>query len=237
MSVTISATELGSYASDRYCKRCAWLRLNVKPLPYQSFPGIFSSIDRYNKLVVHGYFDRTNTLPFWLQDLGEVESYIQPPHWKTFSIVDENTGITLRGEADGIFRMVDGSYAIVDYKTSRYTPGQRGLRKQYRAQLNAYAYIGHRLGLTPVSKLALVYMEPVTDEQTAHLPEVVDRSGFRLGLDGLVVPVDLVPDELIPILLIEVQRISSMVSPPAGRKDCKDCLAVDNLKRVIGDSD
>ena len=36
--LTISATELGSYASSRFCPRCAWVRLHVKNLPYQSFP-------------------------------------------------------------------------------------------------------------------------------------------------------------------------------------------------------
>ena len=235
MSITISATELGSYASDLYCPRCAWVRRNVRPLPYQIFPGIFSSIDRYNKLIVHGYFDRTNTLPSWLQELGDVRSYIEPPHWRKFAALDEDTGITLRGEADGIFQMADGSYAIVDYKTSKYTPGQQGLQKQYWAQLNAYAYIGHRLDLAPVSKLALIYMEPVTDEDTARQPQMVDSSGFTMGLAGTVVPIDLVPDALIPMLLREALRISRMADPPSGLEGCKDCSAVEGLRRAMGD--
>ena len=80
MALTISATELGSYASPSFCTRCAWVRLHVRPLPYQSFPGIFSTIDRYNKLIVHSYFDRVRSLPPWLEQLGEVETYVQPPH-------------------------------------------------------------------------------------------------------------------------------------------------------------
>ena len=160
MALTISATDLSFYASDRFCPRCAWVRLHVKPLPYQAFPGIFSTIDRYNKLIVHSYFERAGRLPSWLGELGEVESYVTPPHWSQFSIVDEHTGVTLRGEADGIFKMADGSYAIVDYKTARYTPGQHALYKGYEAQLNAYAYIGQRRHLAPVTQLALVYMDP-----------------------------------------------------------------------------
>ena len=119
---TISATELGTYARARFCPRCAWVRLHVKNLPYQSFPGIFSSIDRYNKLIVHNHFDREGHAPPWLAELGDAGQYIDPPHWSSFKTLDEETGITLRGEADGIFRLADGSYVIVDYKTTRYNP-------------------------------------------------------------------------------------------------------------------
>ena len=131
MGLSISATELGAYAKGRFCARCAWVRLHVKTLPYQSFPGIFSTIDRYNKLIVQGYFDRTRSLPSWLGQLGEVESYVHPPHWSKFAIIDKDTGVTLRGEADAIFKMADGSYTIVDYKTARYTPGQGAMFPNY----------------------------------------------------------------------------------------------------------
>ena len=66
MGLTISGGDLGYFASSRFCRRCAWVRLHVKPLPYQGFPGIFSSIDRYNKLVVNGYFEQHGCLPQWL---------------------------------------------------------------------------------------------------------------------------------------------------------------------------
>ena len=80
-------------------------------------------IDRYNKLIVQHHFQREKALSPWLSGLGEVESYINPPHWSSFDVLHQETGIALRGEADGIFKMADGSYTIVDYKTSRYTRG------------------------------------------------------------------------------------------------------------------
>ena len=125
--LTISARDLAEFASNRFCPRCGWIRVHISNLPFQSFPGIFSTIDRYNKLIVLGFFERESRLPSWLEPLGEVRSYISPLHWSKFSVVDEDTGLTLRGEADGIFVMMDGSYTIVDYKTSRYTPGQESL--------------------------------------------------------------------------------------------------------------
>ena len=233
MTLTISATNLGSYASRRFCPLCAWVHLHVKPLPYQTFPGIFSTIDRYNKLIVHRYFDRSHSLPSWLKPLGHVDHYIEPPHWKRFSVLDEETGVTLRGEADGIFRMIDGSYTIVDYKTAKYTPGQRGMFGSYEVQLNSYAYIGERLGLTPINQLALVYMEPITDEETVKEPQVVNEHGFSIGLKATIVPVELKPDKLIPPLLVKALEISKMTSPPSGLGNCKECAAVDELLEAL----
>ena len=64
--------------------------------------------------------------------------------------------------------------------------------------MNAYAYIGERLSLSPVSRLAMMYMEPLTDEQTAGNPNLVDDEGFSMGFKANVVEVAVRPDELIP---------------------------------------
>ena len=61
--IVVSATELGQYADWRFCPRCAWVRRQVKQLPFQGFPGIFSSIDRYNKLIVRNHFERESRPP------------------------------------------------------------------------------------------------------------------------------------------------------------------------------
>ena len=233
---TISATELGTYARSRFCPRCAWVRLHVKDLPYQSFPGIFSSIDRYNKLIVHNHFDREGHAPPWLAELGEPGGYIDPPHWSSFKTLDEQTGITLRGEADGIFKLADGSYVIVDYKTSRYTAAQEGMFKNYEVQLNAYAFIAERLDISPVSKLALVYMEPATDKETAQEPGLVDSRGFVMGFHAKVVEVELRQSQLLPPLLRRARSIWDMDAPPNGIRDCKDCAAVNGLLETLGGS-
>ena len=50
----ISAKNLGAFALPGFCPRCFWLQLRVENrLPFQIFPGIFSSIDAYTKRVVH----------------------------------------------------------------------------------------------------------------------------------------------------------------------------------------
>jgi len=45
----ISAKNLGELARPEFCPRCFWLRAHAKRLPFQIFPGIFSSIDAYTK--------------------------------------------------------------------------------------------------------------------------------------------------------------------------------------------
>ena len=99
----------------------------------------------------------------------------------------------------------------------------------YEAQLNAYAFTGERLGMYPVRRLALVYMEPVTDEETAADPQQVDDLGFSMGFKARVVDVELKPDGLIPPLLRKAKEVSSLESPPSGLPGCKDCDAVDEL--------
>ena len=234
MGITISATQLGQYASSQFCIHCAWVRLHVKNLPFQSFPGIFSTIDRYNKLIVQHHFDRQNAMPAWLEGLGEVGSYINPPHWSSFKVTHAETGLTVRGEADGIFKMSDGSYTIVDYKTSKYSPAQRGMYSNYEVQLNAYAYIGEHLGFSPVRRLALVYMEPLTDEETTQDPRLVDDRGFSMGFEATIVDVDLSPERLIPPLLHRVRDVADMERAPLGLPGCKDCQAIDSLMDSLG---
>lgn len=234
MPLTISAKDLAQYASNRFCARCGWVRLHVRQLPFQMFPGIFSTIDRYNKLVIQSYFDREKSLPSWLGQLGEIQTQVSPPHWSKFAVADASTGVTLRGEADGIFKMVDGTHTIVDYKTAKYTPGQEAMFEVYEAQLNGYAYIGERLALSPVSQLALIYMEPVTDAQTAQAPHLVNGVGFSMELKATVVPVEVKPDQVIPTLLRRARELNDMPIPPDGHPGCNDCQRLDVLVRSVG---
>lgn len=233
-ALVISAKDLGGFAYADPCPRCLWVMLHVKKLPYQTFPGIFSSIDRYNKLVVSRFFLREGRPPPWLASVGDVTKLVEPPTYRKFSVLHEETGVTLRGEADGIFRLRDGSCAIVDYKTARYTPGQEKMLPQYHAQLNGYAFIANRLGMGPVSGLALVYMEPVTDGEPVQQADVVDGQGFRLNLSATVVPVPLQPDKLIPPLLERAAQVFTTAKCPPGKDGCPDCAALEGLVASLG---
>ncbi len=230
---TISATELGRYAGFGFCARCAWIRMHVKPLPWQGFPGIFSSIDRYTKQVIISHLQREGELPDWMSGIGEVTGHIDPPHWSKFQARDDRTGLTLRGEADAIFQLADGACAIVDYKTSRYNPDNRSQHRVYRAQLNAYAWIGQRLDFPAVSRLALAYMEPATGDDVIAATSPVDAEGFTLGFRPRMVQVDLDPERLIPPLIRRAARIHEAQTLPEPRDGCRDCAALDGLLAAL----
>ena len=230
---TISATELGGYAGFAFCPRCAWIRLHVRALPWQGFPGIFSSIDRYTKQLILDHLEREGGLPDWMAAISNVTGHIDPPHWSKFQAMDEATGLKLRGEADAIFELSDGTCAIVDYKTSRYNPDNRSQHRVYRAQLNAYAWIAQRLGFPLVSRLALAYMEPATDDETIRTTRPVESEGFTLGFHPRLVAVDLDPERLIPPLLRRAASIHALTAPPESRNECRDCAALAGLLSAL----
>lgn len=56
MPLQISGKDLGALALWHSCPRCFWIQRRAK-LPWQIFPGIFSSIDSCSKKAVHAHFD------------------------------------------------------------------------------------------------------------------------------------------------------------------------------------
>ena len=230
--IRISAKTLAELAMYHFCPRCFWIKRQVpKQLPYQMFPGIFSSIDSFSKRVVHSWFDRGEGAPAWLGDLGELVGYRTPPHYSKFNIVDEETDILLTGSPDGVFIRADQSHLIVDYKTSRHTSYQDTLYPLYEAQLNAYALIGERCGLAPVTGLALIYTEPVTDEAAAAEDAAQRDDGFAMGFAAHVVDVDLNPGIIRP-LLDKTRDICDLPYCPDGRIGCRNCEYLNDLLEV-----
>ena len=182
--ITISAKNLGGVAMPGFCPRCFWIQVHAAGIPYQIFPGIFSSIDSYGKRLVHGWFDRHQCAPPWLAGLGNVTGYINPPHYTKFCIHERESNVVLRGTPDGILVMQDRSHWIVDYKTAKFTQHQDELFSMYEVQLNAYAVIGEQKGVAPVSGLALIYTEPVTDDDTVKKDANQIGSRVHHGVQG-----------------------------------------------------
>ena len=228
--VRISAKDLGSLALANFCPRCFWLKMRCQnKLPFQIFPGIFSSIDSYTKKVTNSHFARYSQLPPWLGELSKLGRPVKVPHHSKFRIVDERTDVVLTGMPDEIILRHDGSYFILDYKTSRFTKSQSSLLPLYEVQLNAYAYIGKRQGFDPVSGLALVYMEPQTDLTKDELDSVLQEEGFLMGFTGNLLELKLQAEEMIPPLLKKAREIYDQDSPPSGNQGCRDCMLLQQL--------
>ncbi len=232
----ISARTLGELAQDDFCPRCFWLSLHAKGnLPFQMpMPGIFGSIAAYTPNLIRSYFDEQKKLPKWYPKIGPVKAYVdgRELHWSKFTVEDKKTGIELRGSPDDVFRLADGSYHIVDYKTAKLTTKQDELAPLYEVQLNAYAYICEmeRKEFSPISGLSLIYMEPQTGLRANTDPEVVLGNGFALHFSATQKTVPLKPEKLIPGLLRQARAIYDQQPAPRGRAGCEDC---DNFARVL----
>jgi len=227
--IRISAKNLGALAMPNFCPRCFWLKLRMEnKLPFQVFPGIFSSIDSYTKNIVQGWFDTHNCGPSWLSDIGDIKGYINPPHFSKFQIVDKESNILLTGGPDAVFIKADNSYVIGDYKTAKFTNTQDTLLPMYEVQLNSYALIGEQCGLHPVTDLALIYMEPKTDKESACQDSSHHEKGFSMHFHAGIHKVTLNPKMVIP-LLVRVREIFELAAAPEGINGCKDCELLESL--------
>jgi hypothetical protein len=231
--VRISAKNLGELALPNFCPRCFWFKLQLgNKLPFQIFPGIFSSIDAYTKQMIHGWFDsHGGQCPPWMECLGEISGYKEPPTYRTFNILHQESNVLLTGTPDGVLTRPDTSYVIVDYKTAKYTGTQDSLMPMYEVQLNAYAYIGERCGLKPVSYLALIYMEPLTGPDAVAVTANHKSDGFAMGFKANVHEVVLNPNS-IPPLLAKTRELYEQATPPNGCSGCKDCQLLEGLLNI-----
>lgn len=230
----VSGKDLGSLALADYCPRCTWAkRLAPSGVPFQIFPGIFSSIDSFTKKVVHQWFD-AHGAPVWLGTLGPLTGYQEPPHFSTFQVRHAGTGVLLTGAPDAIFTRADGSLVIADYKTAKYTDSQDTLLPMYDVQLTAYAYIARELGWPTVSAIALIYAEPMTGMADAAPASAARDSGFIMPFQATVKPLPLDLTRVEP-LLERFRQLVELTTPPAGRAGCKDCQRLAGLVALMRD--
>jgi hypothetical protein len=225
--VKISAKNLGILALKDHCPRCFYLKLKLGfKLPYQIFPGIFSSIDSYSKKITWAHYAKYGKLPQWFSPFGEFKKVVPALHHSKFFVVDKKTGIRLTGVPDDIFEMEDGRFFIVDYKTARFTGNQDALMPIYRVQLNGYAYIFNRLGMGKVGGVGLCYYEPQGDAPVEDVGEVLKQDGFVMPFKAHLKQVELDPEGVVLPLLRRIREITDTGHIPEGEKGCKDCLVL-----------
>jgi hypothetical protein len=224
----ISAKTLGAINMPDFCPRCFWIKEKCKQLPFQIFPGIFSSIDAYSKNMVHAHIDKHGHAPLSMYPALEgVTGYLPIPHWSKYKRLDPVTGITVSGVADGRLTIGSGSLIVPDYKTAKYTENADKLMPIYEAQLNGYRWIEEGLG-NDVQSTPLIYCEPITDAN----PFDWAAFGFSMGFHVKVVQVEHKPD-LVPNLLATAKEIIEMDKPPKGTDGCKDCSKLSKLVELV----
>ena len=197
-------------------------------LPYEIFPGIFSSIDSYSKRVTMEHFRKYGRVPKWFDPFGELGSPIRVPGWGRFQMPDTETSILLTGVPDEILRHPQRGLWIGDYKTARFSDTQDVLRPMYEAQLNAYALIAQQIGLGSVYGLGLMYYEPVTYLEDADTASLIKEDRFFLAFAPKLIPIKLQPKMIRP-LLGRAREICDKADCPPARADCRNCSILETV--------
>ena len=195
------------------------------------FPGIFSSIDAYTKNIVERYFQKNGKLPSWLKEMGEVKRIVavKPSDFKVISGDD----LTLTGIPDLIFQRFDNSYAIVDYKTAKYTANQDTFMPVYQIQLNGYAYIAEGIGYKPVNDLYLVYFAPPYKEAYEQITDGHTKpDGFEMPFKPTVHRIKKDTNE-VERLLKAAEQVYLNKKAPKGLDQCKDCERLTGLIDLV----
>lgn len=224
----ISAKNLGQLALPSFCPRCFWIKMHMGfKLPYQIFPGIFSSIDSYSKKITNLFFEKNGKLPQWFKGFNLSKPIKTPSLWD-FTMTDPETNIKVTGVLDELFLRNDGSYLIADYKTAKFTEHQDDLLPMYEVQLNGYAHIAEHIGYSPVTGLVLIYYEPLTDISCPTIDEFVASKSFLMRFSAHVLRVEH-NNKLLPPLLKRARKIYDVPTPLDSLNGCKDCKLLNNI--------
>ena len=197
------------------CKRCFYLKVRHNfRRPAAAFPKIFGKIDLLMKDIYLGQSTKKIS-----PDLPEGKSILSGS-WVTsqpFGLDTHKNSAYISGIFDTLVQFNDGTYGIVDFKTTKPSPGQVAF---YSRQLHAYAYaLEHpapgKLSRAPIEKLGLLCFDPTTmlENPTAILnlggPAIwvecpLDKSGFEKFIE-------------------EVLTLLELPQPPEANPECPFC--------------
>lgn len=229
-SIKISAKNLGQVALEDFCPRCYWIRLKMQhKLPWQMFPGIFSSIDSFTKHCIHYMIDNGPTPEWMMNGVGNVAKYLPVPHYKKSTYFDPKSNITLSGAPDDLWVLCDGTLVIPDFKTQRHTENQDKLFSLYEVQANVYNILMTQ-DTKIDAKLCLIYMEPDTNQSSAC--NNIIKIGFSMCFHAVVVPV-VTDKKIVRNALSQTREIYEMPHAPKGRDGCKECYQLDSIIGIL----
>lgn len=197
------------------CPRCFYLKV-VRNFnrPWSPFPKIFNRIDKLMK----DYYEHkpASEISSELPE-GEVKFGEKWVTSQTISFPGKHSSCFLKGKFDTVVEFSDGSYGVIDFKTTQPSPKHVPF---YSRQLHAYAYaLEHPapggFSLSPITHLGLLCVEPVQmdvtpDGQVAYLGEAT----------WLEVPKD---DDWFLRFLEEVLTVLQQLEPPASSPNCAYC--------------
>ena len=207
------------------CKRCFYLKVTREfPRPRTPMPKVFNRIDSIMKDYFTGKTSAAiaSVLPPGVVEYGEkwVES-------KLISLPNRRSTCFIRGKFDTVLRFENGSYGIVDFKTSESNSAHVPL---YSRQLHAYAYAlenpsSGKLHLAPISRLGLFCVEPV---------KMLDLHGGTSGYVTAVSWIECPRDNLAFLnFLGQVLEVLEQPEPPRANPTCPWCQYRDASRRTL----
>ncbi len=196
------------------CKYCFYLKVKHKIAYRGAFPSIFGKMSNL-------------TSNFYHEQPSEIISPDLPPgrlilkekfvRSVPISFPGLDTQAYISGRFDAVIEFNDGSYGVVDYKTSDAKEEHANF---YKVQLSAYAYALENpapkaLGLNPVSRLGLFVVTPDSYERTSGGEMVfVNRTTW------VEIPRD---DENFLTLIREMLSVLGRDDPPKPSINCPQC--------------
>lgn len=198
------------------CPRCFYLQVVLGILrPPAAFPKVFSRIDSLMK----GLFAN--------QPSSKISAELPPGKvamqgkWVTsepLRIPGIEASCYIRGAFDSVVAFDDGSYAVIDFKTSQPNPDHVEF---YGRQLHAYAYAlehpaAKAIGLHPVERLGLLYLDPVDIDHSQESRRII------YGGEVTWVEIPLVMDQFIDFMK-GVLSVLSLKEPPPAAEGCVFC--------------
>jgi PD-(D/E)XK nuclease superfamily len=197
------------------CPRCFYLKyIHAISRPAAPFPAVFGAIDRLMKAQFEGRqaSELDPSLPPGL--ISVTEKWLESV---PITLPDHKLTIFLRGKIDALIGFENGSYGIVDFKTSEPKKEQIPF---YARQLHAYAYaLEHpapgRLAFSPISRLGLYVEAP-----HATLAATTSEISFHFRSTWLEVPYN---EAGFLEFLGQVLSLLELSDPPPASESCNYC--------------
>jgi hypothetical protein len=204
------------------CQRCFYLKVARKfTRPGMPFPSIFTRIDRLMK----DFFYQLPTTEISPElPPGQVVFADKWVYSAPITFPHHTASCYIRGIFDTVLQFEDGSYAVVDFKTTQPKPEHIQF---YSRQLQAYAYSLEnpnpgKFSLRPVTIMGLLCVEPVQMKRS---------EGSNLAYEGQVTWLDCPrDDQAFLAFLDQVLDVLEQPEPPPAKPSCGFCSYRENAR-------
>jgi hypothetical protein len=205
------------------CKRCFYLKVKHNIVYRGPFPGMFGKM---GDLTSNYYLGKPASEISSELPAGTVKFREKWVKSAPIGFPDMSSQSIIKGRFDAIIAFEDGSYGIIDYKTSDASEEKAAF---YSRQLSAYAYALENpapgaLSISPITRLGLFIITPNRFEQ---LPD--GELAFVTKATWMDVPRD---DATFLSLLREIVSLLDEPTPPFPAEDCGLCNYRRNYKEA-----